>query len=437
MIARILLVAFVFAVSISAQTVDFVTVRGHALFRSGNEYRFVGANYWYAPLLPLESDSTRGLKRLRKELDFLRKHGVTNLRLMAGSEGSGEINAVTRVGPSLQPEQGKFSEDVLRGLDQALVEIGKRHMTAVVVLSNNWEWTGGFQQYLLWNGMESARFITQKPTWDEYRTTVATFYLCGPCKDAYRKQVETMITRKNNVSGKLYSDDPAIMAWELANEPRPMRPAVDLEYKQWISDTAAFIKSRDTHHLVTIGHEGWIGTESLKLYEDINADKNLDYLTIHIWPKNWGWLTGKDIAKDFPNIIAQTTKYIADNTAVAQKLDKPMVIEEFGLPRDGVSFDPDSHTTFRDQFFAKILSHLSVPPAVAGGAVDSGHNIVGANFWAFAGTARPIKNQTFWKPGDAYTGDPPMEEQGLNSVFNSDHSTWKVIKATSPNRRKH
>ena len=25
-------------------------------------------------------------------------------------------------------------------------------------------------------------------------------------------------------------------------------------------------------------------------------------------------------------------------------------------------------------------------------------------------------------------GDPPMEEQGLNSVFDSDSSTWKVIK---------
>ena len=54
-------------------------------------------------------------------------------------------------------------------------------------------------------------------------------------------------------------------------------------------------------------------------------------------------------------------------------------------------------------------------------------NFAGANFWAFGGTARPIKNQLFWKNGDDYTGDPPMEEQGLNSVFDSDKSTWKII----------
>jgi mannan endo-1,4-beta-mannosidase len=26
-------------------------------------------------------------------------------------------------------------------------------------------------------------------------------------------------------------------------------------------------------------------------------------------------------------------------------------------------------------------------------------------------------------------GDPPMEEQGLNTVFDSDVTTWRVIKA--------
>jgi mannan endo-1,4-beta-mannosidase len=36
------------------------------------------------------------------------------------------------------------------------------------------------------------------------------------------------------------------------------------------------------------------------------------------------------------------------------------------------------------------------------------------------------KGQIFWKAGDDYMGDPPMEEQGLNTVFDGD-STWKVI----------
>ena len=55
-------------------------------------------------------------------------------------------------------------------------------------------------------------------------------------------------------------------------------------------------------------------------------------------------------------------------------------------------------------------------------------NISGANFWAFGGTARPIKGQLFWKPGDDRMGDPPMEEQGLYTVFDRDKSTWRVIR---------
>jgi mannan endo-1,4-beta-mannosidase len=54
--------------------------------------------------------------------------------------------------------------------------------------------------------------------------------------------------------------------------------------------------------------------------------------------------------------------------------------------------------------------------------------IAGANFWAFNGIARPIKGQIFWKKGDEYMGDPPMEEQGLYGVFDSDRSTWELIR---------
>ena len=214
------------------------------------------------------------------------------------------------------------------------------------------------------------------------------------------------------------------MAWELANEPRPMRPTANSDYRQWISDSAAMIKARDKNHMVTIGHEGWIGTQDISLYEEINADKNIDYLTIHIWPKNWGWFAAGKMTEGFPNIIRETEKYIAENAAIAVKLNKPLVIEEFGLPRDGQSFDADSPTTLRDTYYKTILSQIGNQPG--GNAF-----IAGANFWAFGGTARPKKGQIFWKQGDDLMGDPPMEEQGLNSVFDCDETTWKIIISAS------
>lgn len=420
---RLLLIA---ALSIAAvfpvlAASDFVSTDGHKLVLNGRPYYFVGTNYWYGSVIGLEADQKRGIQRLRKELDFLKTNGVTNLRLLGGAEGAGMINGVIRVGPPLQPEQGVFRPEVLKGLDIVLAEMGKRGMKGVIFISNNWEWSGGFQQYLIWNGLVPKDQETRKLTWDEQRDIVSKFYGCAKCKESYNRHLGHLVDRTNTVTGKRYSDDPAIMAWELANEPRPMRPFANEDYKKWVADVAALIKSKDKNHLVVIGHEGFMGTENLQLFEEIHADKNIDYLTIHIWAKNWGWFTGEKIAEGFPNVLEKATAYIDQHTAIARKLNKPLVIEEFGLPRDHHSFDPASATSFRDTYYKKVLSYIGNQP---GGDAA----VAGANFWAFGGTARPIKGQVFWKAGDEYMGDPPMEEQGLNTVFDSDASTWKLLK---------
>lgn len=409
----ILLSAF-FALSAFAHK-GFVEVNNHQFVIDGKPYYFIGTNYWYGTLLGLEKDKKRGIERLRKELDFLKKNGVTNLRIMAGAEGEGLINGVPRVGPPLQPVQGKFNVEMLDGLDIILAEMGKRNLKAIVFFSNNWEWSGGFQQYLTWNDLVPKDQLTRKLTWDEQRDIVAKFYGCAPCKSAYNEQVNLVLNRTNKVTKKKYVDDPAIMAWELANEPRPMRAFAVEDYKKWIADVAALIKSKDKNHLVTLGHEGSIGTESMPLFEEIHRDKNVDYLTIHIWAKNWGWFKEDKVAEGFPNVIEKATTYVNEHVEIAKKLNKPLVIEEFGLPRNAQSFDISSATSLRDEYYAKMFSFI-------------GGHVAGANFWAFGGTSRPVKGQIFWKKGDEYMGDPPMEEQGLNTVFDSDATTWAVIK---------
>lgn len=414
----------ILAADLSAQSKSFVTVKGHQFYSDNKPYYFIGTNYWYGSLLGLEKDKKRGADRLRKELDFLKANGVTNLRVMAGAEGTGLINGVVRVSPPLQPEPGKFDESVLDGLDLLLAEMGKRNMKAVVFFSNNWEWSGGFQQYLIWNNQVADSMKTRKLTWDEQRDIVTRFYSCEPCKENYNKQVNLVLNRTNRYSGKRYTDDPAVMAWELANEPRPMRPAANAAYKKWIGEVARLIKAKDKNHLVTIGHEGLMGTENMDLFEEIHADRNIDYLTIHIWAKNWGWFKEDKVAEGFPNVIAKAVRYIDDHLKIAEKLNKPLVIEEFGLPRDKQSFAINSPTTLRDDYYTRIFTILAKQ-------AETGGPLAGASFWAFGGNSRPIANQIFWKSGDDYMGDPPMEEQGLNTVFDSDKSTWTVINAFS------
>ena len=397
----------------------FVRAQGTQFVLNGKPYRYIGANYWYGGLLATQGPT--GKARLTKELDFLKKRGIVNLRVMVGAEGlSGGYQY--RVLQPLQPTEGRFDESIMAGLDYLLAELGKRDMKAVLHFTNTWEWSGGLGQYLEWNGY-AGQPLPKNPdySWDKYRAYIAQFYTCEPCKSAVATYIRYVLARTNGLTGKKYINDPAIMAWEIINEPRPMLPTATPAFEAWMKQTAALVKSLDKNHLLTTGSEGDIATDNdMAVYERLHADPNIDYLTIHIWPKNWGWFRDTATAKSFPAVLANTTTFVDKHVAVATKLRKPLVVEEFGLPRDGQVFTPAASTALRDRYYAALFGMMQ-------GNTPASRVIAGYNFWAFGGTARPVPGQVFWKAGDAYMGDPGGEEQGLNSVFDSDKSTWAVI----------
>ena len=73
--------------------------------------------------------------RLLKELDELKAHGITNLRILVGAEGGDQDFTVT---PALQTEKGKYNQELLDGLDFVLAEMGKRDLNAILYLNNNY-----------------------------------------------------------------------------------------------------------------------------------------------------------------------------------------------------------------------------------------------------------------------------------------------------------
>jgi len=385
---------------------------------NGKPYRYVGANYWYGDLLATNGD--KGKRRLKTELDFLKKNGVNNLRVTVGAEGLTTYPYRVPSEKVLMPKPGEFREDIIYGLDYLLNELGKRDMKAVLHFTNTWDWSGGLDEYLEWNGYGPQPHSKYGGyTWDKNQDYTSKFYTCQPCMDELDTYIKYILNRTNSINGKKYTDDPAIMAWEIINEPRPMAPAAVPAFLDWMQHVSTLIKSIDKNHLVTTGSEGDIASfNDLSVYKQEHADKNIDYLTIHIWPKNWAWFKDTSIVASYSNIISNATAYINRHIQVAKDLNKPLVIEEFGLPRDAQSFSISSTTGSRDSWYNFIFNTLIQHPDV----------IQGANFWAFGGTARPIPGQVFWKDGDEFMGDPGGEEQGLNSVFDSDASTWKVIR---------
>ncbi len=400
----------------------FVKVDGTHFELNGKYYYFEGANFWYGGYLG-SPDSTGNRKRLIRELDRLKSIGVTNLRILGASENS-YINHTLK--PAIQPEPGIYNENLLEGLDFLLSEMQKREMHAVIILNNYWEWSGGMVVYNEWTGGKKVNPYDSNYTWSDFMNYSASFYRNEKAKEIFYHYLYKLITRKNKYTGDYYYEDPTIMAWQLANEPRPgtMNKGdkwLD-EYHRWIDATAKYIHTLDPNHLVSTGSEGVIGSlDSAKIYIDANNSKDINYLTFHLWPKNWEWLNPKKISETFQMSEDSSENYFNKHMLIAHKLNKPIVMEEFGFPRDSEFLDPGTATFARDKFYKKILG--TVYDSAAAGAP-----IAGTNFWAWGGEGRSQHEDHLWKPGDSFSGDPPHEPQGYNSVFDTDSSTIMILK---------
>ena len=399
---------------------SFVTVDGNDFVKEGKPYHYLGTNMWYGALLGMK-ENPGDRQRLKRELDHLKSLGIKNLRIMGASEGTKFDNTVQT---NFQPKLGQYNEQMLVGLDYLLSEMEKRNMKAVIYLGNYWIWSGGFSQYINWvTGQKIPNPFYKEHTGQEFMKFSSKFYSNEKAKKAYRDYIKMLINRENTITKEKYKNDPTIMAWQLANEPRPPKNKKKHKYFiKWVENTAKFIKSQDHHHLVSTGNEGTIGClKSEELYENIHNSKYIDYMTAHLWVFNWQWYDPQKPYETFPTAKKKSTNYLQKQISIAKKLNKPLVIEEFGIPRDNHLYSPQSSTNFRDKYF-EILFNMIYENAIKGGP------LAGSNFWSWAGEGRPVDpNDAEWEKGDPFTGDPPQEPQGRNSVFNSDTSTIKLL----------
>lgn len=404
------------ALSLSAKK-GFVQVKDGHFVRDGIPYYYVGTNFWYGAILGSEGQGGNRA-RLCKELDRMRAMGIDNLRILVGSDGQRGIK--TKVEPTLQEAPGVYNDTILAGLDYLLMEMGKRRMVAVLYLNNSWEWSGGYGYYLEQAGEGKA----PRPDEDGYPAFmkfVARYATCEKAHQLFYDYVRFILSRTNRYTGLKYTDDPAIMSWQIGNEPRAFSTEALPAFEKWLAEASALIRSLDANHLVSIGSEGSWGCENdYGVYERICADKSIDYCNIHLWPYNWGWARADHLVEDLAVSCRNTKDYIDRHLAICARLSKPLVMEEFGYPRDGFSFSLSSTTEGRDGYYKYVFS-------LVGDNAEKGGYFAGCNFWGWGGFAKPRHEQ--WEVGDDYTGDPAQEAQGLNSVFVTDTTTLQVVKA--------
>ena len=398
---------------------SFIKVNADGQFvRDGKPYYFVGTNFWYGAILGSEGEGGNR-ERLHKELDFLKSIGINNLRVLVGADGENGIK--TRVEPSLQVAPGVYNDTILAGLDYFMNELRERDMTAVLYLNNSWEWNPQKSFWWQWSGHGDA-VVPAVDGWPAYMEYVKQFPQSDSAKALFANHVNYIVSRTNRYNQIKYVDDPTIMSWQIGNEPRAFSDENKEPFARWMADVAAQIKSLDPNHMVSSGSEGSWGCEmDMNLFEKIHADPNINYLNIHIWPYNWSWVKADSLKELLPRAKENTKKYIDDHMVIARKYSKPIVLEEFGFPRDGFSFSKEAPTTARDEYYRYVFDLIRQDR-------ESGGLFAGCNFWAWGGFAGQNPDHVFWEKGDDYTGDPAQEQQGLNSVFATD-STIEIIKA--------
>ena len=395
----------------------FVTVQGHRFYRADAVYVPFGMNLWYGPDLGATAE---GRARLDRELDRLAALGINNLRVMAASEGPDD--QPWRVAPSLQPEPGVYREAWLRGLDYLLVAMAERDMTAVLVLGNFWPWSGGFGQYVSWATGEAIPYPPPQEggDWLTYQLFASRFFQHETALAQYRALVHALLTRRNTLSGQPYRDDPTIMAWQLANEPRGLQRGA--AYRRWIRQTATLIHALAPQQLVSIGSEGRTPSRLAGTHcQAVHRYAEIDYVTCHVWPQNWEWYDPTRPEATWPAAEKKVRAYLQRHVRMAQRLDKPLVVEEFGLARDGGSHADSAATQWRERYYALMMEAVQQ-------SLQQGGPLCGLNFWAWGGEGRPDEAGGFWQVGDDLIGDPPHEHQGWYAIYHSDRSTLQLLR---------
>ncbi|KAL1696278.1 glycoside hydrolase family 5 protein [Schizophyllum commune] len=303
------------SVSAAPSAAGFVAVNGTKFTLDGEPYTVVGSNsYWVG----LNGYSTDAMDQAFKDIAGA---GATTVRTW----GFNEVTSPNGI-PYYQSWSGSTptvntGADGLGNFDNVVAAAKANGLKLIVALTNNWADYGGMDVY-------TKQILGSSNDHD-------AFYTNDNIKTAFKAYINAFVSR--------YADEPTILAWELANEPRcrgspgtSSGSCTTETVSAWIEEISAYIKSLDSNHLVAVGDEGFFNQPGNPSYpyqggEGVDFDANLaissiDFGTFHAYPEAWGQSDAE----------AWGTQWIADHATSQETVGKPVIIEEFGVTSNQV-----------------------------------------------------------------------------------------------------
>lgn len=312
----------------------FVARQGRKFTLDGQVFRVAGAN-------AVQVLANRDRSGAQSALALARQMGANVVRIFGGSEIGSADGSVPTLGadPAWRPYFQSWDpvarrvvinegDNGLRQLDHVVYLAREMGLRLVIALVDNWDWqSGGVNQYVLWQGAREH----------------AAFFKDPEIRQRYRDWVRTLLTRTNTYTGTRYADEPAIMAWELINEPSCYAgehfPAGDChrrDIEAWIEEMSSHVKSLAPRQLVGVGDQGHFGSRDSAAmgwpyrstnepdFETVMRMPNIDFGTYHLYPHDFAHGDGS------LSPLAWGLRYLRDREAIARAVGKPALLEEVG-----------------------------------------------------------------------------------------------------------
>lgn len=307
---------------IYAQT-PFVQTAGTQLILNGQPFQFAGSNSYYLMYSPqpvvdsiLQTAAANGFTVMRTWgwIDT----GTTDGKNSVASPPNG---IYFHYWDGAEPAFNDGASGLVN-LDYVIYSAAQAGVKLIIPFTNNWTDFGGMDQYVRWRGAK----------------THDAFYTDLTIRGWYQDYIMHLLTRVNTFTGIAYKDDPTILGWELANEPRcqgsglypTSRACTTATLTSWAGDMASFIKTIDPNHLVSAGDEGFYcksdaapddwtmnctqGVDTVALAQA----PGIDWMSFHLYPVGWN------------KTVDWGTQWVTSHFNDAAATGRPAVMGEFG-----------------------------------------------------------------------------------------------------------
>lgn len=250
----------------TATSTAIPTKSGEFFNLDGSTKYFAGTNSYWIGFLTNDADVESTLDDMvASGLKILRVWGFNDVTSIPSS-GTVYYQYLSSSGSTINT-----GADGLERLDVVVAAAEARGIKLIINFVNNWSDYGGIAAYVTAFGGSATSWYTDSAS-----------------QTQYQKYIKAVVSR--------YTGSPAILAWELGNEPRCNGCDTSVIYN-WAKNTSAYIKSLDSQHMVTTGIEGFglpgdgsypytygEGTDFVAL---LNIT-TLDFATFHLYPNSWG-----------------------------------------------------------------------------------------------------------------------------------------------------